>query len=137
MVLNSQLTDLPHSVVFDTFDLYQSVEAVYGNAAKPLNRAPETVTEWLDDLPRLAVDRDGVPIVLHIPRWQRAKSLVRGFMCFPLPNLMLSLQNRRSSTRRVYNSLRSCRPPLEMGRTSTAEIWRVVIVGRKVRFAVK
>ena len=52
------------------------MDAAYGEAPWPVNSVPESVTEWLDEMPRLAVDRDNIPIVLHIPNWQREKALV-------------------------------------------------------------
>ena len=52
------------------------MDAAYGNEPRPVHFVPESVTNWLDDAPRLAVDKNNIPIVLHIPRWQRAKALV-------------------------------------------------------------
>lgn len=63
-------------MVFEGFDLRQTVEAARTKGAKPNNREPELETRWLDDRPRLAVDRNGIPIILHIPNWHRKKSLV-------------------------------------------------------------
>jgi hypothetical protein len=65
------------SVVFETFDLRQSVDAAYGDVPQPATTVPESITNWLDDLPRIGVDAQGVPIVLHIPNWQKKTSLVR------------------------------------------------------------
>ncbi|KAF9782047.1 hypothetical protein BJ322DRAFT_1110928 [Thelephora terrestris] len=62
-------------VVFDSFDLRQTVEAASGKGPPPCNLVLELETAWLDDKPRLAVDKNGIPIVLHIPCWQRTKSL--------------------------------------------------------------
>ena len=66
----------PLLVVFDTFDLRQAVDAAYGDAPPPTHLEPKSVTEWLDDTPRLAIDGNNIPLVLHIPNWQREKGLV-------------------------------------------------------------
>ena len=63
-------------VTFETFDLHQLVESAYGNITPPVVRVPESVTNWLDERPRMALDAKGVPLVLHIPMWQRETSLV-------------------------------------------------------------
>lgn len=63
-------------VVFDTFDLRQAVDAKHGKAPQPANHQPTHTTEWLDEEPRLAVDKNGIPLVLHIPGWQKEKALV-------------------------------------------------------------
>lgn len=76
MASNWTLTPLPSLVVFDTFDLRGRVNHARGNGPQPPNRKPEVVTEWLDDVPRLAVDRNGDSLILHIPGWQREKALV-------------------------------------------------------------
>lgn len=68
-------------VTFETFDLHQLVESAYGNATSPVARVPESVTNWLDELPRMALDAKGVPLVLHIPMWQRETALVRKLVC--------------------------------------------------------
>jgi hypothetical protein len=67
-------------VVFETFDLRQWVDHVYDDGPKPADREPETVAAWLDDKPGLGVDRNDIPIVLHLPNWYRKESLVSGLM---------------------------------------------------------
>ncbi|KAF9779911.1 hypothetical protein BJ322DRAFT_1012744, partial [Thelephora terrestris] len=69
---------------FEGFDLRQTVEAARTKGAKPNNREPELETRWLDDRPRLAVDRNGIPIILHIPNWHRKKSLRFNDLCLKL-----------------------------------------------------
>jgi hypothetical protein len=65
------------TVVFKGFDLRQLVDAAQGKGAQPTITEPESTTEWLDGVtPRLAVDKNDMPIVLHIPGWQKKKSLV-------------------------------------------------------------
>lgn len=78
MILSS---DCAFSVIFETFNLRQSVDSAYGNAPRPATRVPELVTNWLDGLPRIAVDVNDIPIVLHIPQWQKEKSLVCEVAC--------------------------------------------------------
>jgi hypothetical protein len=41
---------------------------------------PESITEWLDEHPRIALDAEGIPLVLHIPQWQSRSSLVCEFV---------------------------------------------------------
>jgi hypothetical protein len=63
-------------VAFETFDLCYLVERAYSGVPSHPVRVPESVTNWLDDYPRMALDVHGTPLVLHIPGWQRGKSLV-------------------------------------------------------------
>jgi hypothetical protein len=95
-------THLPFSsllVVFNTFDLRVSVDAVYDRkkarksgkkaqksgkraqksdqkARKPDDPVPESFVSWMDNTPRIAVDKNGIPLVLHIPGWQSQQALV-------------------------------------------------------------
>ena len=53
------------------------VEAAHDNKPPPAVRVPNTTTNWLDDQPRMALDTHGIPLVLHIPGWQKANGVVR------------------------------------------------------------
>jgi hypothetical protein len=76
-----KLTFVSLLVTFQNFDLRKKVEAAYGGVPPPATRTPESVTNWLDDRPRMGLDTNGIPIVLHIPGWQRGKALVCEYVC--------------------------------------------------------
>lgn len=130
--LNFNLTHFNLSVTFESFDLRRLVERMYGNKAPlPKTRVPASVTEWLDELPRIAVDANGLPIVLHIPQWQKEKSLVcRWMRTCPLRDPELTF-TRISLTIYVTDWLKYFLPLLGMGRIENLEIPKVVIVGQK------
>ena len=56
------------------------MDHAYGNSPKPDLREPEDVTEWPDGVHRLGVDRNDIPIILHLPNWHREQSLVGNLM---------------------------------------------------------
>jgi hypothetical protein len=79
-------TSSPLLVTFAHFDVSRSVDAANGATAGLDTCEPEFVTEWLDGVPRLGVDDNDIPMILHIPGWQGRKSLVS---CSVSPNFML------------------------------------------------
>ena len=52
------------------------MNAAHSKDVPPVYSKPQFLTTWQDDTPRLAVDKNDIAIVLHIPRWQRGDSPV-------------------------------------------------------------
>lgn len=42
----------------------------------PAVKVADEITEWLDGRPRMGLDVNGIPLILHIPGWLKEKSLV-------------------------------------------------------------
>jgi hypothetical protein len=81
------------------------VDHAYGDAPRPVNRVPETVTEWMDGEPRLGVDCNDLPIILHIPGWQKDKALVSNFTPHLAPVLIVQKEIFNEICRRFSETM--------------------------------